>query len=396
MKKLSFLGLFSLLSVLAFGQGIPKTMLRLPDTGQSGNYTQTFGEDSDYTGFAPFFLKNGNGTVTDTVTGLMWQQKDGGEMSVENAQVYCDTLSLGGFTDWRLPNAHESFSILNHQVTNPAQDGSVFIANGAEYWWTSSRQVNDANKVWVTNSGGGIGNHPKTETISAGGSKRFQVRAVRDLLPLTLVPSHFTDNGDSTITDHLTGLVWQKVPFPDSMSWEQALGYAENLSLAGHSDWRLPNIRELQSINEENRFNPSVNPAYFGSIGVKKYWSSTSLPNQTSKAWYLDTRFGITTYNFKIQQCNLICVRGPVSVTTTTSELANEQALIAAFPNPFTDHIYLNPAYTNREVTLVSLFGQVIYSGNALEKQDFSGLPKGVYYLKIQGAAAKVLPFIKA
>jgi len=48
-------------------------MLRLPDTGQTTSYTSTFGEDNDYTIYSPYFTLNGNGTVTDTITGLMWQ-----------------------------------------------------------------------------------------------------------------------------------------------------------------------------------------------------------------------------------------------------------------------------------------------------------------------------------
>jgi len=93
------------LSLDASAQVFMQTMLRLPDTGQTASYTSTFGEDNDYMIHAPSFLLNGNGTVTDTVTSLMWQQSDGGEMTVENARAYCDSLSLGGFTNWRLPNA---------------------------------------------------------------------------------------------------------------------------------------------------------------------------------------------------------------------------------------------------------------------------------------------------
>jgi len=63
---------------------------------------------------------------------------------------------------------------------------------------------------------------------------------VRPLLPPPTVAAHFTDNGDGTITDNLTDLVWQKTPAPDSMTWENALIFAENLSFAGRDDWRLP------------------------------------------------------------------------------------------------------------------------------------------------------------
>ena len=131
--------------------------MRLPDTGQTTSYTTTFGEDADYNFNMPAFILSGNGTVIDTITSLMWQQTDGGEMTIENAALYCDTLTLGGYTDWRLPNCHELFSILNHDKVNPAIDINYFTHTLAEYWWSSQRQANDTTKVWVTNAGGGVG-----------------------------------------------------------------------------------------------------------------------------------------------------------------------------------------------------------------------------------------------
>jgi hypothetical protein len=160
--------IFLLISSISFAQSIQKTINLLPDTGQTGSYTSTFGEDNDYTINAPSYTNNGNGTITDNVTGLMWQQADGGEMTIENAQIYCDNLTLGGYTDWRLPNCHELFSILNHDKVNPAADTNYFTKTLAEYWWSNEFQANDANKVWVTNAGGGVGNHPKTETLASG------------------------------------------------------------------------------------------------------------------------------------------------------------------------------------------------------------------------------------
>ncbi len=308
-------------------------MLRLPDTGENTSYTNTPGEDADYTINPPFFTVNGNGTATDTVTGLMWQQTDGGEMTIERAITYCDTLTLGGFTDWRLPNPHEAFSILNHQNANPAINTSVFPNTGAEYWWSSLRQANDNNKVWCTNAGGGIGNHPKTETISAGGTKKFHVRALRDVTSPTTIPNHFTDNGDGTITDHLTNLVWQKLAYTDSITWEQALTYADSLTLSGFTDWRLPNIKELQSLNDETRINPSVNNTFFTNIATNKYWSSTTLPNQTAKAWYLNSQFGITTYDVKTVRHYLLCVRGnqtalPLTLLSFTAKLQEKRVVL--------------------------------------------------------------------
>ena len=297
-------------AILAVAQSTTKTMKRLPDTGETTSYTNTFGEDADFNIYPPFFLINGNRTVTDTITGLMWQQVDGGEMTIENAVIYCDTLTLGGYTDWRLPTAHEAFSIQNMQYANPSLNTSVFPITGAEYWWSSNEQANDANKVWCTNAGGGIGNHPKTETISAGGTKKFHVRAVRGIFIPEPIANHFTDNVNGTITDNITNLVWQKIHSTDSLNWEQSLTYADTATIGGYTDWRLPNIKELHSLNDENFVNPSVNNAFFSNVGVNKFWSSTSLPNQTTKAWYLSTQFGITTYDAKTVKHYIYCVRG--------------------------------------------------------------------------------------
>ena len=371
------------ISSIGLCQTYNKTMQRLPDTGQNNSYTSTFGEDNDFLIYSPYFLLNGNGTVTDTITGLMWQQADGGEMTIENAIQYCSNLNLGGFNDWRLPNAHEAFSILNHQNTNPSLNTSVFTTTTAEYWWTSDFQLNDNTKVWATNAGGGIGNHPKTETISAGGIKRFHVRAVRSVSSSTLLTNHFTDNGNGTITDNSTKLIWQKNPYADTLTWEQALNYANTLTVSGMSDWRLPNIKEIQSINDELLSNPSINPSYFGFTTAKKIWSSTTLPNQTSKAWYLDSQFGITTHANKTNKINVICVRGSQLTSIGIIENKTIRKEISAYPNPFNSKINLKGLNVNNTtVELYDCFSRMLYFGNNISEQDFSDLPKGIYFLK--------------
>lgn len=374
-------------------QSIKKTMLRLPDTGQNISYTNTFGEDNDYNFNTPLFRVNGNGTVTDSVTGLMWQQTDGGEMTIENAIIYCDTLTLAGYSDWRLPNAHEAFSILNHQNTRPAMEDNIFVTTSAEYWWTVDRQVNDVSKIWVTNAGGGIGNHPKNETISAGGAKQIHVRAVRDTRTPTIVLNHFTNNGNGTITDNLTNLVWQQTALPDSLTWENALNYADTFSIAGINDWRLPNIKEIQSINDESRINPSVNTTYFQNIGVGRFWSSTTLPNQTSKAWYLDTHFGITTYQTKTSRLNVLLVRGSGQSLTGVIETPLRKNILV-YPNPFKDFIKLTTK-SRYGYELLNSIGEVLYSGNEIETQDFSLLPNGIYFLKMTGETTTYEKLIK-
>ena len=60
----------------------------------------------------------------------------------------------------------------------------------------------------------------------------------------------FQDNGDGTVTDLNTGLMWQQTPPSSGFGWEQAGTYCEDLELAGHDDWRLPTLKELFAIGE--------------------------------------------------------------------------------------------------------------------------------------------------
>ena len=385
--------IFILITTFSFSQSVTKTINLLPDSGQNISYTTTFGEDNDYTINAPSYTNNSNGTITDTVTGLMWQQVDGGEMTIENAFIYADNLVLGGFSDWRLPSPIESFSILNHQNNNPAMNTTYFTASAAEYWWTNAYQAGDNTKVWCTNAGGGIGNHPKSETISAGGIKKFHVRVVRNNSIPTTIGNHFTDNGNGTITDNLTQLVWQKAPNTTILTWENALAYAENLSLASATDWRLPNIKELQSLNDESITNPSANTNFFPTIGVHNYWSSTSLPNQTTKSWYWNTQFGITTYDTKTNSNYVLCVRGnPATLGLNSLDL---KAKNTVYPNPFSSKITIENTLGNETYQLYNEIGQCLFSGKNIENQDFSGLQKGIYLLEINGETTSKIKLIK-
>jgi hypothetical protein len=275
------------------------SQFKLPDTGQVLSYTSTPGEDADFNINSPSYADNGNGTITDNITGLIWQKTDAGEMTFENASAYCKTLSLGGFTDWRLPSAMELFSINNFDKVNPALNTSYFTKTSAEYWWTSETRADDINSVWVVNAGGGIGAHPKTETVSSGGTRKFHTRAVRDFNSATPSVSRFADNGNGTITDNYTGLIWEKIQSANLLTWEEALTYASTLSIAGKSEWRLPNIKELQSLNNTKLFKPSFEKAFFPNVLSGNYWSSTTLQNITAKAWDINVDYGIVSYNDK-------------------------------------------------------------------------------------------------
>lgn len=300
------------------------SMLALPDTGQTGDYTATYGEDSDYSINPPTYTDNGNGTTSDNVTGLMWQQTDGGEMTWVAASNYAATLSLGGHDDWRLPTSHVLFSIMDHGRLNPSLDTNYFPATSAQYWWTADTRADDGSRVWCGNAGGGIGAHPTNETISAGGSKRFHVRCVRDPSGTPSSNTHdFTDNGDGTVTDENTGLVWQQTQAASSMTWEAALAYAEGLYLADNSDWRLPNLKELRSISDDTLSNPSLDATAFPGATASLFWSSTTEANQTNRAWTVDFRYGLVSYGEKPNSCSVLCVRGGTSNAVSIPEFVS-------------------------------------------------------------------------
>ncbi|MGB8168341.1 MAG: sulfatase-like hydrolase/transferase, partial [Chthoniobacteraceae bacterium] len=223
---------------------------KLPDTSQVVNTTATFGEDADYPGNVQSFTDNGNGTITDNVTGLMWQKVDNGESTWETAVNNAPSVNTGGYTDWRLPNPQELFSIFNHENNNPALNTTYFPnhpAGAAEYWWSRDVFGTSTTNVWCVNAGGGAGGKPKAETLSAGGSFRYHARYVRGAQ--NNLGHNYVNNLDGTITDTDTGLMWTQVPAP-ATGWDAALTYAENLTLAGYSDWRLPDIKELQTLTD--------------------------------------------------------------------------------------------------------------------------------------------------
>jgi len=364
-------------------QSIKKVLDKLPDTGQSKSYTDTLGEDSDYTINAPELIDNLDGTITDKITGLMWQKADGGEMTHSSALQYADSLTLGSFTDWRLPIAFEIYSIQNLQVNNPALNTTYFTKSNAEYWWTSDLQVNDNSRVWVSNAGGGIGNHLKSETISAGGTKRYHARAVRNIKENISLQKRFEVIDDDVVVDSLTGLMWQRKISNNPMTWENALAFSEQLSLGNYNDWRLPNIKELHSIHMVKEFMPCLDRIAFPLADIRKLWSSTTQNNQATRAWYFDTNFGITTQEAKSTALYVLCVRS-TSIVNANTVLQSEKIKYIIYPNPTSNTVSIlikEPL----QVMVSDVAGKIYITKYLTEENnsiDLSTAPNGILFLK--------------
>lgn len=253
-----------------------------PDEGEDyyGQDAQFFSDDMSYT-------DNGDGTITDNITGLMWQQSPIDEgVSFYEAEAYADDLVLAGYDDWRLPTAKELFSISDFTSGWPYLNTNYFdlaidndISKDEQYW---SEQY-----VGTTVEGGddaafGINHvtgHIKAYAASVSGQMGNYVRAVRGD---SYGENEFVDNQDGTVTDNATGLMWAQDDSGEGMVWADALEYAEDSELAGYDDWRLPNIRELQSI-VDYRYSPTAtSSAYVGPAIDTEYFNITALsPSDT-------------------------------------------------------------------------------------------------------------------
>jgi len=149
------------------------------------------------------------------------------------------------------------------------------------YYWTSSTYAVNTSYAWLLdfNQGDVVNGFNK--------SNSYYVRAVRGEQEVgTLI-----DNGDGTISDRATGLMWQKAE-AGAMNWESALTYCESLQLAGHSDWRLPNRNELQSIVDYTRNNLTIDRNSFPGAVAGLYWSSTTIAFNTGFGWVADFKDG--------------------------------------------------------------------------------------------------------
>jgi hypothetical protein len=119
----------------------------------------------------------------------------------------------------------------------------------------------------------------------------------------------FIDNGNGTITDTGTGLMWQKATAPGTYTWEQALTYCENLTLpaGGYSDWRLPNRNELQTLVDYSRYSPATT---FPNTQPSIYWSSTTDADNTNDAELVYFGLGVVGSHNKASDDFVRAVRG--------------------------------------------------------------------------------------
>ncbi len=245
-----------------------------------------YGQDANYTGNNPSYTNNEDGTITDNVTGLMWERDMGEKITFEEAFIKADESNLGGHTDWRVPTIKELYSLIQftgqvkgeqaitmfldtNYFNQPIGDLSMGEREIDAQTWSATEYVGltmngNATVFGVNFVDGRIKGYPKFK-MSTGNDNAMYFRMVRGNSEYG--KNEFIDNGDATVSDHATGLMWQKADDGIRRNWEESLAYAENLELANYSDWRLPNAKELQSIVDYSRSpqttqSPAIDPIF--------------------------------------------------------------------------------------------------------------------------------------
>jgi hypothetical protein len=367
MKKISVLLFLSLLLVMIGSVScndsdgavdVETAPAPVPQTGQTtcwdsaGNVIDCAGtgQDGDIRAGvewpAPRFTDNGDGTIRDNLTGLIWL-KDALCLGLsgipwQQALDFANGLADGecGLTDgsvagdWYLPNRNELKSLLDLENFNPTvPTGNPFINFESLPDWSSTTKADNTDFAWAVQFGAGVvvgfGTASTNFPLPVHGGSRVDGETAPAPVPQTGQTTcwdsagnvidcagtgqdgdiragvewpapRFTDNGDGTIRDNLTGLIWLKDALCLGLSgipWQQALDFANGLadgecgltdgSVAG--DWYLPNRNELESLLDLENFNPTVptgNP--FINFESSFYWSSTTQADFPEFAWGLN------------------------------------------------------------------------------------------------------------
>ncbi len=309
-------------------------IIAAPSPGQPfyGQDAQGFGNQSSYT------LSGDGKTVHDYNTGLTWMRSPNltltppvktDRMIFTAIPAWVATVNAtnwGGFNDWRLPTLKELYSLFDCRGTDPSSfSGNTAVltpfidTNYFLFAWgntnigerlidqqyaSSITFIKDPSEsgyqkdFGVNFADGRIKGYDETDVLSHL-LKTFYVQLVRG--PSGYGVNSFTNNGDGTITDNATGLMWSRNDSGIGMNWSNALAWVQTKNTAnflGHNDWRMPNVKELQSI-----LNYSNAPDFNGLPAIDtNYFSCTPTNNEAGQPdypyyWTSSTHAGYSTNN---------------------------------------------------------------------------------------------------
>jgi hypothetical protein len=334
--------------------GVPSPV---PQTGQSQCWDESgtaisctgTGQDGEYqTGVTvdPRFTDNGDGTVTDNLTGLIWLRNADcfwirnwtDALSDVNglADGSCGLSDGSAAGDWRVPNVRELQSLVDFdEWLPPLPEGRPFFAEQSAHYWSSTTRLIDPTNGWYVHFGvgyvGGLNKYNAYLHVwpvrdgQSGRSANLAAGTPPSPLPKTgqqdsyypgddgaykmgvTVAQRFTNNGDGTVTDNLTGLIWLQDAACIWANWTDGLAVANSLadgscgltdsSVAG--DWRMPNVRELYSLVDYGEWAPALPEGHPFPLVLWDSWTSTTRVDDPSRAWMARHYSGVVITNSK-------------------------------------------------------------------------------------------------
>ena len=315
----------------------------VPDTGQTSCYDNRqqiacpapgadfHGQDATYTISPPSFTKldaagldlpdsaTSWAMIRDEVTGLIWEVKTTNHDIHDTSALYTwqdaqddfidqlNTDVFGGISDWRLPTVKELAGLVDSELQGPAIDLFYFPNTYPGQYWTITPGSVNTHYAWVVDFDEGVYDDDQAKTTTK------RVLAVSG----ATTPDSFTDNHDGTVTDNGTGLVWQKATY-GPLNWKEALAYCETLTLDAQDDWRLPTVKELQSLVDYSQNDPAVDSSVFPGTESDFYWHSTTRTADADEVMVTSFDDGRIAPDLKVHDYYVRAVRGgPVALPIT-------------------------------------------------------------------------------
>lgn len=242
----------------------------------------------------------------DKVTALAWQaQPDAKTHSWAEARSICANATTDGHKDWRLPTRIELISITDFSHKDPAIDSGAFPGTKADLYWTSTPATGFPGAYSVVDFS--LGYVAADSDLST-----YYVRCVRGGRAPT--GERYTVS-TGVVSDNYTGLHWEMPAPKTDDDLPTARKRCLDLVLGNHSDWRLPTIKELQTLVDTSRIDPVFDTSLFTDLtgdGAEMFWSSSTDLVGGGSTWLIQSSNGVPPADTEDQAHRARCVRSAI------------------------------------------------------------------------------------